>query len=67
MDKYVRGDKADLSGMTPGQLSEYLQPKYDGDVDWWDDIKFGFGVPLLVIVLLGCIAAIAIGIIGWIL
>lgn len=56
MDKYTRNDKSDLSGMTPGQLREHLQPKYDGDTDWWNNIKFGLGIPLLVIAFLGCVA-----------
>lgn len=53
MDSYTRNDKSDLSGMTPDHLRGHLEPKYDGDVDWWDNLKFGIGLPLVLIALVG--------------
>lgn len=62
MDNYTRGDKADLSGMTPAELSSHLQPKYDGDTDFWDDIKF----PLMFLLTFGGTVA-CIGGLVWML
>lgn len=58
MVKYTRDDKADLSGMKPDQLSDYLQPKYESDSDLnWSNLKFTVGIPLLLLVLVGAVVA----------
>lgn len=61
MGDYRRNDKADLSGMTPDQLRDHLEPKYDGDVDAAQGLKIlawfilGFGGLVTAILLLGWI------------
>lgn len=67
MTEYTRKDKSDLSDMSKDQALSYLKPHYETDEDISvDDLKFTLGPPLLVVLFVGSVVAVALGLLAWI-